>query len=147
MNNQDFSTTIWVDQAPAVAYNTILDVRAWWSGLYGESFTGSSAQPGDTFRFVAGGGMHDTTQQLIELVPNRKIVWQVTEANLSFVDRTDEWKGTRIIFDISEEAGKTKIVFTHMGLVPAFQCYESCAPAWTQYIQQQLIAALKRSNG
>jgi hypothetical protein len=142
MTNQDFTTTIRVEQPPAEAYNAILNVRAWWSGLYAESFEGSSEKPGDEFSFLAGGGVHYTKQRLVELVPNKKVVWLVTEANLSFVDKTDEWEGTRISFDISEEAGKTKIVFTHIGLVPGFECYDSCAPAWTQYIQERLTAAI-----
>ena len=146
MNNQDFSVTIWVEQKPETVYKTILDVRAWWSGLYGESFEGTAEKPGDEFSFLAGGGIHHTKQRLIELVPNKKLVWLVTDANLSFVDQADEWKGTRFGFHISEEGGRTKIVFTHAGLIPSFQCYESCAPAWTQYIQQQLAAAIKRSN-
>ena len=142
MTNQDFTTTIRVEQTPAEAYSAILNVRAWWSGLYAESFEGSSEKPGDEFSFLAGGGVHYTKQKLVELVPNKKVVWLVTEANLSFVDKTDEWEGTRISFDISEEAGKTKIVFTHIGLVPGFECYDSCAPAWTQYIQERLTAAI-----
>jgi hypothetical protein len=146
MKNQDFTSTIWVEQTPAEAYNTILDVRAWWSGLYDESFEGNSEKPGDEFSFLAGGGVHYTKQKLVELVPNKKVVWSVTEANLSFADKTDEWNGTRISFDISEESGKTKIVFTHIGLVPEFECYNSCAPAWTQYIQQQLTAAITKAS-
>ena len=133
-----------MDQSPAVVYNTILDVRSWWSGLYGESFEGSSENPGDEFSFLAGGGMHYTKQKLVELVPNELLVWLVTEANLSFVEKTDEWKGTKLMFEISTEGDKTRVVFTHIGLVPEFQCYESCAPAWTQYIQERLTAAIAR---
>lgn len=144
--NQDFTTTIWVDQSPAEAYKIILNVRAWWSGLYGESFEGSSGQLGDEFSFLAGGGVHFTRQKLVELVPDKKVTWLVTEANLSFVDKTDEWMGTKISFDISGEGDKTKVVFTHIGLVPQFQCYDSCAPAWTQYMQERLTAAIKEAN-
>ncbi len=146
MANHDFSTVIWVDKTPAVAYNSVLNVRAWWSGLYGESFEGSSEKPGDEFSFLAGGGVHYTKQKLVEMVPGKKVVWLVTEANLSFVDKVDEWKGTKISFDISEEEGKTKIVFTHVGLVPAFQCYDSCAPAWTQYIQERLTDVIANAD-
>lgn len=142
MKNQDFTTTIWVEQTPAEVYKTILDVSAWWSGLYNESFEGSSEKLGDEFSFLAGGGVHYTKQKLVELVPDKKVVWLVTEANLSFVDKTDEWNGTRISFEISRENGKTKIVFTHIGLVPDFQCYNSCAPAWTQYMEERLPAAV-----
>ncbi|RPE07906.1 SRPBCC domain-containing protein [Chitinophaga lutea] len=146
MTNQDFTTAIWVEQTPAAAFNAILNVRAWWSGLHGESFEGSSEKPGDEFSFLAGGGMHYTKQKLVELVPGKKVVWLVTEANLSFVDKVDEWEGTRISFDISEEAGKTKITFTHIGLVPAFECYDSCAPAWTQYIQERLTDVITKAD-
>jgi len=146
MENQDFTTTIWVEQTPAEAYKTILNVRAWWSGLHGESFEGSSEKIGDEFSFFAGGGAHYTKQKLVELVPNKKVVWIVTEANLSFADKTDEWNNTKISFAISEDSGKTKIVFTHVGLVPKFECYDACAPAWTQYIQEQLKAAISKTN-
>ena len=144
MNDQHFTTTILVDQQPAAVYNTILDVRSWWSGLYGETFEGSSEKQGDEFSFLAGGGMHYTKQKLVELVPNEKLVWLVTEANLSFVEKNDEWKGTKLMFEISPERDKTRVVFTHIGLVPEFQCYNSCAPAWTQYVQEKLLAAIAR---
>lgn len=146
MKAQDFTNTIWVEQTPAAAYNTILNVRKWWSGLHDESFEGNSEKPGDEFSFHAGGGAHYTKQKLVEAVPDQKVVWLVTEANLSFVDKTDEWEGTRISFEISKEAGKTKIVFTHIGLVPAFECYNACAPAWTQYMQERLTTAIAKAN-
>lgn len=146
MNNQDFTTTILVDQTPADVYQTILNVRAWWSGLYEESFEGSSEKLGDEFSFRAGGGAHYTRQKLVELVPDKKVTWLVTESNLSFVDTTDEWTGTKISFNIFEEGDKTKIVFMHLGLVPEFECYDSCAPAWTQYMHERLTDALNRNN-
>ena len=146
MKDKNFTTTILVEQTPTAAYNAILNVRAWWSGLYGESFEGSSEKPGDEFSFLAGGGAHYTKQKLVELVPDKKVVWLVTEANLSFVDKTDEWKGTKISFEISREKNKTKIVFTHIGLVPEFECYDSCAPAWTQYMQERLVDVISKSK-
>ena len=147
MNNQDFTTTIVVEQTAEEAFNTILNVRAWWSGLFDESFEGGSEKVGDEFSFLAGGGVHYTKQKLVELLPDKKVVWLVTDANLSFVDKTDEWKGTKISFEILEENNKTRIVFTHIGLVPEFECYDSCAPAWTQYVQQRLTHALNKTNG
>jgi len=95
---------------------------------------------------LAGGDAHYTKQKLVELVPNKKLVWLVTEARLTFVDKTDEWNGTKLSFEISQEPGKTKIVFTHIGLVPEFECYDSCAPAWTQYIQERLVDVITKSN-
>lgn len=145
MGNQSFTTTIVVKQSAANVFKTLLNVRAWWSGLYDESFEGSSEKVGDEFSFLAGGGAHYTKQKMLELVQNRKVVWLVTEANLSFVNKTDEWNGTKIAFEISQELDKTKIVFTHIGLVPEFECYDSCAPAWTQYVQERLTDALAKT--
>jgi hypothetical protein len=146
MKNNDFTTSILVKQSPEEVFQTILNVRSWWSGLYNESFEGKSEKIGDEFSFRAGEGMHFTKQKLVEVIPNKKVTWLVTESNLSFVDKVDEWTGTRLTFDISKEGEKTKIVFTHIGLVPQFQCYDSCAPAWTQYIQEQLTKALSEKQ-
>ncbi|SKB79594.1 SRPBCC family protein [Dyadobacter psychrophilus] len=139
MKNHDFTTSIIVDQTPAEVYNAILNVRGWWSGLYGESFEGSSEKISDEFSFLAGGGMHYSKQKLVELEKDRKVVWLVTESNLTFVENTNEWQGTRIIFELFPEGGKTKVVFTHVGLVPEFECYNSCAPAWKGYVQDQRL--------
>lgn len=139
MKNQDFTVTLFVDQWPEEVFKTILDVRKWWSGLYEESFEGKAEKIGDEFSFRAGGGMHYTKQKLVELIPNQKVVWLVTEANLSFVEHTDEWEGTQISFEIARDYDMTKITFTHIGLVPEFECYDNCAPAWTQYIVEKRL--------
>jgi hypothetical protein len=90
---------------------------------------------GDEFSFLAGGGMHFCKQKLIELIPNKKIVWLVTESNLSFLENPKEWENTKLIFDISEKENKTKVTFTHKGLEPQIECYDGCSNAWTQYFQ------------
>lgn len=139
MESKDFTITLLVNQTPAEVFKALLKVRGWWSGLYEESFEGNSEKTGDEFTFLAGGGVHYTKQKLVELVPDKKLVWLVTESNLSFVDKTDEWTGTKICFEISKEQDKTKVVFTHIGLVPEFECYNSCAPAWTQYVLENQL--------
>lgn len=73
-----------------------------------------------------GRAAHYSKQKLIELAPNKKVTWLVTETDLSFVDKTDEWKGTHISFEISLEHGKTKITFIDKGLAPESLCYEAC---------------------
>lgn len=142
MQNKNFTTALLVDQTPTEAFHAILNVRDWWYGLFDESFEGSSSQPGEEFSFRAGGGAHYSKQKMTELVPDKKVAWLVTESTLTFVDHTDEWVGTELHFDLSREQDKTKIVFTHVGLVPEMECYQSCAPAWTQYIQERLKLAL-----
>ena len=143
METQNFTTTILVEQTPEEAFDVIKDARRWWSGLYAEKFEGRSDRLNEEFTFLAGDGAHCTKQKLIELIPYKKLVWLVTDSKLTFVENETEWTGTKISFDISKEDDKTKIVFTHHGLVPEFECYNSCAPAWTQYIQERLLLSLK----
>nr|WP_315156361.1 SRPBCC domain-containing protein [uncultured Flavobacterium sp.] len=122
-------------QTPENIFETLIDVHKWWVELFGEDIKGSSNTLNDEFTFSAGNGLHYTKQQLIELVPNQKIVWQVTESNLSFAAKTDEWTNTKFGFEISKLGKKSKVTFTHYGLVPKFECYNDCAGAWTQYLE------------
>lgn len=95
-------------------FKFLLDATNWWVGFHEEIITGNSQEVGGEFSFFAGGGMHITKQKLVELILDKKIVWLVTESNLSFLNHTEEWKGTKLIFEIQKGLdGETKIKFTH----------------------------------
>ena len=143
---KDFTTTLVVDQSPKEVFAAITNVRGWWSGLYSETIKGKTQKLNDEFSFRAGGGAHYTEQKLIELVPDKKVVWLVTKADLTFVDKKDEWEGTKLIFEISTKKNKTEIRFTHHGLVPEFECYDACSSAWQQYLDEKLLALIKSSD-
>lgn len=133
MNNYTYRFTS--DQSPEKIFDLLLTVDQWWSGIYAETIRGNSRKLNDEFSFLAGGGVHSTKQKLVELIPNKKIVWQVTESNLSFLDNPGEWENTRLVFDIVDKGGRTQITFTHEELKPQIECYEECSNAWTQYFQ------------
>lgn len=116
-------------------YQTLLDVRRWWSGLYGEDIEGKSEKVNDVFTFNAGNGAHHSVQRLVDLVPEKKIAWEVIESKLTFLNKSDEWNNSRIAFDISPKGNKTEVTFTHQGLVPDIECYTSCSDAWTLYLK------------
>jgi len=116
-------------------FATLMDIGKWWYGVFDETIEGSSGSPGDEFTFLAGGGLHYSKQKLIELVPGKKISWEIIDSKLSFLEEQDEWTGTKIGFELQQKEDGTLVSFTHLGLMPALQCYDSCSGAWTQYLR------------
>ena len=103
MSNNNFSVTLLSDQTVEDVFNAVTNVRQWWTGYYSEEFEGNTKELDDEFSFRAGGGAHYSKQKFVEVIPNKKIVWLVTDSELSFLEKKDEWTGTRIIFDISKK--------------------------------------------
>jgi len=139
METTDFTISISVNKTSQEVFKAITNVRGWWSGYYSEEINGNTEKLNDEFSFRAGAGAHYSRQKLVEVIPNKKIVWLITESNLSFLEKTDEWNGTKVIFEILEKGDKTQLTFTHEGLNPKVECYDECAPAWTQYVQKKLL--------
>lgn len=135
MANKDFQFSFTTSKQSKEIYSLLLNPKKWWVGLYSEAIEGQSKNLNDEFSFSAGGGAHFSKQKLIEVETDKKIVWLVTQSNLSFLTKTDEWDNTKIRFDIEQQKDKTKITFTHEGLVPQIECYGGCSGAWTQYLE------------
>lgn len=142
MNNKDFSTTIWVKQTPHEVFKAINNVRGWWS----EAIDGNTDKLNETFIYHYK-DVHVSKMKIVEWVPDKKVVWLVLENHFNFTTSKNEWKGNKIVFEIAEDAGKTKLVFTHHGLVPEYECYEVCNDAWTSYIQGSLKSLIETGKG
>src|SRR3546814_13061460 len=52
----------------------------------------------------------------------------------SDVCSSDLWTGTDIVFEITKSGDRTELRFTHLGLVPAYECYDVCSDGWRTYI-------------
>ena len=141
MNTQNFSTTLLVDQTPAEVFNAINNVRGWWFG----EIEGNTEKLNDEFTYKYE-TFHYSKQKLIVVIPNKKIVWLVTESNLSFIENKNEWTGTKIIFDITHKDGKTQVRFTHEGLVPKFECYNECSNAWSDIVRHNLYKLITKKE-
>jgi uncharacterized protein YndB with AHSA1/START domain len=133
MTTKDFTTTILVDNTPEEVFDAINNVRGWWS----EEIEGSTDKLNSEFDYHYE-DVHRCKIKIVELVPNKKVVWSVLDNYFKFTKDKSEWKGTKIIFEIAEKENKTEMRFTHQGLVPAYECYEICRDAWTGYIQKSL---------
>jgi hypothetical protein len=133
MNTHNFTTTFSVAQTPEEAFAAINDVRGWWSG----SIEGDTDKLGDEFTYRYGDVQY-SKQKLTDLIPGRKVVWQVLEAHLKFTEDPSEWTGTEITFEVSRQDNRTEVRFAHLGLTPEFECFEVCSSAWGSLINGNL---------
>lgn len=134
MRGDAYTTSFTVDQTPDEVFDAINDVRAWWSG----EIEGRTDALGAEFTYSQG-NVHRTTQKITEWVPGKKVVWHVVDSHIGFVADKNEWHGTDIVFEIAKKGRRTEVRFTHVGLVPAIECYDACSGAWGHYINDSLF--------
>jgi uncharacterized protein YndB with AHSA1/START domain len=137
MENRNFTATIEVPKSPEDVFNCITnDVAKWWGG---KDLEGNCKKLNDEF-IINHPGAHYSKQELVEVVPGKRIVWLVTDSTLNWLKRDQhEWVNTRMIFEISTEGGKTVLHFTHEGLVPGKECYAMCEQGWNMVIKDYLF--------
>ena len=142
MNSKSFATSFVVDKTPMEVFDAVTNVRGWWTG----EIKGKSAKVGDVFSFRYE-DLHNSTQRLVEVVPGKKVVWEVAAANLSFAKDKDEWKGTRVVFEIAPKGGKTELRFIHEGLTPKMECFSACSEGWDFYVATSLKNLITTGKG
>jgi activator of Hsp90 ATPase-like protein len=142
MTTKDYTTSFLVDGTPEQVFAAINNVRGWWSG----EIDGRTDKLGAEFTYRYQ-DVHRSTQRITELVPGKKVVWHVLDAKINFVKDKAEWNGTDIIFEITKKGDKTELRFTHVGLVPAIECYGKCAGAWGFYINDSLRSLITTGKG
>jgi len=142
MNNQDFTTTFLVDQTSQEAFHAINNVRGWWT----ERVEGNTSRLNDEFS-VQFWDVHYSKQKLIEVIPDTKVVWLITDSRLTFLEDQREWTGTKIVFEINKVGKQTQVRFTQLGLVPGIECFTDCSNAWNNYIQTSLKNLITTGKG
>ena len=142
MKEENYHTSIAVDATAHEAFKSINSVSEWWT----ENLEGSSQKLNDEF-IVRFGDIHFSKQKLVEVIPDKKVVWLVTDSKLNFVKDKHEWTNTKISFEIAEKDGKTEVTFKHIGLVSSIECYNGCSSAWRQYIKGSLFKLLTIGKG
>ncbi len=142
MREKNFSTSFVVDQSPAEVFAAVNDVRGWWSG----EIRGRTDRLGAEFEYRYQ-DLHKSTQKITELVPGKKVVWRVVDSRLNFVDDKTEWNGTDVVFEIAKKGAKTELRFTHVGLVPALECFDGCSEGWGFYVNESLRSLITTGKG
>jgi hypothetical protein len=137
-----YTTAFTVDQTPDEVFAAINNVRGWWSG----EIDGDTARLGEEFTYRYQ-DLHLSRQRITESVPGSRVAWEVVDGYVSFVQDKTEWIGTTMTFDISTTDGKTEVRFSHVGLVPDFECFGSCSSAWAFYINSSLHDLITTGKG
>ena len=142
MRTSDFTTTILVDQTAPAVFDAIIHPQNWWSG----EIKGSTENLNDEFTYRYK-DLHFSNQRIVEMIPGQKVVWLVTESIINYAEDKNEWTGTKISFEIDEQDNKpgshrTRVRFTHLGLDPGIECFDSCSNSWSQLIQQSLFSLI-----
>jgi len=141
MSTRSYSTTFLVDQAPQEVFDAINNVRGWWS----EEVDGRTDSLGE-FRYHYR-DVHRCTLRITELAPGKRVVWHVVDNCFSFVEDKSEWKDTDIVFEIARKGDRTEVPFTHIGLVPSYECYGVCSNAWGTYGDGSLRRLITKGKG
>lgn len=142
MHDRNFATAFTVDRSPEEVFAAINNVRGWWS----EDIKGRTEKVGDIFNYRFR-DIHRCTIKIKASVPGERVVWNVVDNHFSFTEDKSEWKGTDIVFEISRKGDRTELRFTHVGLVPEYECYEACSAGWTTYVGGSLRSLIETGKG
>ncbi|WP_151084082.1 SRPBCC family protein [Nocardioides cynanchi] len=146
MDEHSFTTTLSVAASPAETFAAINDVRGWWS----RDVDGITDEVGAEFDYRGnqdGVNLHRALIRVTDLVPGERVVWHVVDNWMAFIDDQREWTDTRIVFEITPTAEGSEIRFSHLGLVPSYECHDVCVDAWTFFVQVSLRDLIGTGRG
>jgi len=141
MKKKDFHLTVAVKATAAEAMKKINQVNGWWA----KKFKGKAEKLNDKFTVSFGDTFVDF--EISEWVPNKKVIWKVTDCNLHWITNKKEWNNTEVVFELSGKGKATQIDFTHIGLVPGVECYNDCEVGWTGHVTDSLVKFINEGKG
>lgn len=117
-------------KAPAAnvyaALATVEGVAGWWT----RETTGVSS-PGETihFEFLSAGGerIGAMAMQVITLAPDQQVHWRCTAG-------PEEWVGTDLVFNLSQEGDYTIVLFAHRNWREAVEFTAHCSMKWATFL-------------
>ena len=142
MEKKDYNATIVVSQPANEVFKSINSVSKWWT----ENIEGDTENLNGVFT-IHFSEESFVTHQLIEVVPDKIVVWLVTDCFLPWFNDKTEWTNTKMSFEISTADNQTQLSFTHIGLVPEVECYDMCIKGWDQYVKDSLLKLITEGEG
>jgi uncharacterized protein YndB with AHSA1/START domain len=114
------------------ALATIDGLAGWWT-----TDTSGSTDVGGVieFRFPRGG----FDMEVVESVPDKRVTWKV-------VGGPDEWVGTIVDWDLTQEGDFTIIRFKHQGWKEPVDFMHHCSTKWATYLMS-LKSLVEQGHG
>lgn len=139
----DYTTAFSVPASAEQAARVLTDIEEisrWWTSW--TAITGSGEEGGQ-MRFSLPRGEDQLILRVAAARPTT-IAWSVEDCAVQ-----PEWTETRPTFTLrARRDGGTDIEFQHLGLTPAFECWDICQAGWDQHLEtlrQHLGAQAPRS--
>jgi uncharacterized protein YndB with AHSA1/START domain len=102
------------------ALATVPGLAGWWTTTTaGESKVGGALE----FRF----NKHVIEMRVDALEPGKRVAWQCTK-------EPGDWLGTKFTFDLTEEGGRTTLVFGHRAWKEANAFFAHCSMKWATFL-------------
>lgn len=143
MQPKDYQCRISSPVSAEEAFDGIGAVPAWWA-IHTEGYTRCLH---DVFTVRFDKDKTYVTFEITELVPNRRVVWLVTDCNLHWIGNKTEWTGTSIVWEITPGDDGVRIDMTHHGLVPEAECFQDCQAGWNDHLKNSLKKYLTEHVG
>ena len=141
MEQKDLTCGITANVSPSKAYECIGRVTEWWT----PNLEGGTKNLQDTFTVHFGEIF--MTMKVVEAEAGKKIRWQVVDCDIVGPKDRKEWKDTTITWDISADDSSTRITLTHVGMVPAKECYKDTVGGWDYFMQKSLLPFMNEGKG
>lgn len=144
IDKDSFHYEMTVAASTASVFKSITEeIPGWWTRM----FEGSANKQGDSFTVRFGPDVFKT-MRIEEIIPNEKVVWQVTDSliNVPELNNKTEWIDTTIVWQLQPRDTNTTIQLTHLGLQPDIECYGICSAGWRQFCES-LKAHVENGKG
>ena len=121
----DIRHLVFIKSTPEKIYEAISTqkgIASWWS-----VHNNALPQTGMVYRISFGGDYYKEIK-ITELVPNKKVVWEILEAH-------PEWLNTKVSFEITREKDVAELRFSHSGWNDYTDMFAQCNHHWGVYLE------------